>query len=125
MLVFYNIQWDLDDDDIDISLPDKYEFPDIYDIDEAVEYLSDLCGFCIIQFKVAVGLCTYPLDDDDYCLYFEVTYNWMVSCLEKIGVFDFYKDYEDFINNYTWDETWPIYEQANLENVVIKEVYEK
>ena len=43
----YDIEWDLDDGDEDVSLPAEVEIPEGMDgEDEISDYLSDLVGFC-------------------------------------------------------------------------------
>lgn len=48
-----NIQWDIDDDDGDVSLPTEIGIPeDITDEDEISDYLSDTTGFCHFGYEL-------------------------------------------------------------------------
>lgn len=47
-----------------------------------------------------IALCTFPDDDADYCKMFVVETAWLKGQIS---------DLEDFLDNYVWDETWPLY----------------
>lgn len=52
-----NIIWDTDGDD-KIILPDEVEIPDDVtpdDYDSIADYLSDLTGFCVVNFSVDIA----------------------------------------------------------------------
>lgn len=70
-----------------------------------------------------IGLCTFPDDDKDYCKYFEVPKDWLVDILERIDTFNERKgvNLDIFLDNYTWDETWFIYELAKCKGKIILE----
>ena len=63
--------------------------------------------------KDKIGLCTFPDDDECYCKHFEIPKNWLIDVLNE--------RLEDFLDRYTWDETWFIYEMAKANNVLICE----
>lgn len=51
----YNIKWDLSDfkEDEDVSLPEEIEIPpEITDIEEVSDYISDMTGFCHNGFRL-------------------------------------------------------------------------
>lgn len=70
-----------------------------------------------------IGLCTFPDDDKDYCKYFEVCKEFLIDILETLDRNNEQKgvDLDNFLNNYVWDETWFIYEQAKQQNKLIME----
>ena len=51
----YEIDWDIDHDDLDhvLDLPVEVEVPDGTDIDDIADMLSDEYGFCINSFSVS------------------------------------------------------------------------
>ena len=51
----YEIDWDIDHDDLDLvlDLPVEVDVPDGTDIDEIADMLSDEYGFCINSFSVS------------------------------------------------------------------------
>ena len=65
-----------------------------------------------------VELCTFPKDDNDYCHSFTVPQEWLVVFLstekKKIRL-------KDFLENYTWDETYFMYESAKRCGVLLEE----
>ena len=78
------------------------------------------CAECNRLPKDMVGryqmLATFPDDDADYCKWFVVEKEW----LEKQC-----KNLEEFLENYTWDETWPLYLLARAEDRLISEGIDK
>lgn len=50
----YDIDWDIDHDDLDLvlDLPVEVDVPDGTDIDDIADMLSDEYGFCINSFSV-------------------------------------------------------------------------
>lgn len=112
-----NIVWDTDGENV--KLPNEIELPfGMVDEDEISDYISDETGFCHYGFELIVGLCSFPDDDKYYCKYFEVPEIWLIEILESMndrkGV-----DLERFLDNYTWDETWFIYELAKKNGKLI------
>lgn len=71
-----------------------------------------------------IGLCTFPDEDEQFCKVFYVQKGWLVERLETLDSFNERKgvDLDRFIENYIWDETWFLYEQAKKENVMLYEV---
>lgn len=61
-----------------------------------------------------VELCTFPDDDDDYCKIFTVPKKWLLDLLERMDGLNNNQgvDLEQFLEEYVWDETALIYEQA-------------
>jgi hypothetical protein len=51
----YEIDWDIDHDDLDLvlDLPVEVDVPDGTDIDDIADMLSDEYGFCINSFSVS------------------------------------------------------------------------
>lgn len=114
-----NIVWDTDGEYVE--LPNEIELPfGMVDEDEISDYISYKTGFCHNGFELIVGLCTFPDDDKNYCKYFEVHERWLMETLdgmnERKGV-----DLKRFLDNYTWDETWFIYELAKNNDKLIME----
>ena len=114
-----NIIWDTDGEYVEF--PNEIELPfGMVDEDEISDYISDETGFCHNGFELIIGLCTFPDDDKNYCKYFEVHERWLMETLdsmnERKGV-----DLKRFLDNYTWDETWFIYELAKNNDKLIME----
>ena len=66
-------------------------------------------------------LSTFPEDDKDYSIVFEVPTDWLIDVLERldgknenVGV-----NLANFMANYIWDESWSIYELARKEGKVL------
>ena len=117
-----NIVWDTDGEYVE--LPNEIELPfGMVDEDEISDYISDETGFCHNGFELIVGLCTFPDDDKNYCKYFEVHEKWLMEILESLDSMNEQKgvDLEGFLDNYTWDETWFIYELAKNNDKLIME----
>ena len=124
MLKAINIMWDVDYDGDGNLLPTEINIPEgMTDEEEICEYLSDATGFCHEGFDLVVGLCTFPDNDKNYCKYFEIHENYLIDILERIDNTNEQKgvNLDDFLNNYVWDETWFIYENAKNENKLIME----
>lgn len=70
-----------------------------------------------------IELCTFPDSDDDYCKVFAVTRNWLVDILDRLDQCNEQKgvDLENFLENYVWEETWFIYEQAKAFGEILRE----
>ena len=47
-----NIEWDIDEDIVDGSLPREVELPKDIQEDEIADYLSDEYGFCVFEFDI-------------------------------------------------------------------------
>lgn len=70
---------------------------------------------------------TYPdmvLDDGtenldyDYTLrYFEIPYNYAVNVINN----DLEMTYDEFLETYTWDDTWDLYCAASADKAIINE----
>ena len=74
-----------------------------------------------------IELCTFPDSDDDYCKVFAVTRDWLVDILDRLDQCNEQKgaDLENFLENYVWDETWFIYEQAKAFGEILREEEQK
>lgn len=119
-----NIMWDVDNKEDLKDLPTEIEIPaGMTDEDDISDYISDETGFCHCGFELIIGLCTFPDDDKNYCKYFEVHENYLLDILERLDNANEQKgvDLENFLENYVWDETWVIYEQAKKDNNLIVE----
>lgn len=75
-----------------------------------------------LQTYPTTRLSTFPEDDKDYSIVFEVPTDWLIDVLERldernenVGV-----NLADFMANYIWDESWFIYELARKEGKVIR-----
>ena len=90
-------------------------------------YLSDHYDFyhesCGVFVKT-IELCTFPVSDEDYCLSFIVPEKWCSDYLSKNN----YKycrkktdNLKEFLETYTWDETYFIYQTAREEGVIFEE----
>lgn len=74
-----------------------------------------------------IELCTFADNDDDYCKVFHVTKEWLIEILERFddlnnrtGV-----DLDNFLENYTWNETECIYEEAKATGNLLGEEIQK
>lgn len=69
-----------------------------------------------------VELCTFPEDDKYYCKSFKVPKNWLLEIIEKLDSLNERKgvDFDSFMENYVWDETWFIFVQAKKEGKIIE-----
>lgn len=78
------------------------------------------CGCYIGQEKIE--LCTFPDDDKNYCISFEVPKYWLLMLLERLDSLNSREgvDLPRFLDNYVWDETWFIYQQAKLCDMILK-----
>ena len=74
-----------------------------------------------------IELCTFPDSDDDYCKVFAVTRDWLVDILDRLDQSNEQRgvDLENFLENYVWDETWFIYEQAKAFGEILREDEQK
>ncbi len=70
-----------------------------------------------------VELCTFPDDDKDYCTAFSVPKAWLLALLGRMDALNNREgvDLERFLDNYVWDETYFIHEQAVCDGVVTSE----
>ena len=75
-----------------------------------------------LRSRPTTRLSTFPEDDKDYSVVFEVPTDWLIDVLERldernenVGV-----DLANFMANYIWDESWFIYEFARKEGKVIR-----
>lgn len=69
-----------------------------------------------------VELCTFPDEDDYYCMCFTVPLKWLVDTLFAMYANERKeKSFMDFMNEYTWDETYQIYIAAQAEQKIISE----
>ena len=70
-----------------------------------------------------VELCTFPKDDNDYCHSFTVPRDWLIDILEKMDSLNERKgvNLKNFLENYVWDETYFIYENARKNGVLLEE----
>ena len=78
---------------------------------------------CQEKTQEIIELCTFPDSDDDYCKLFAVTRDWLVDILDRLDQCNEQKgvDLENFLENYVWDETWFIYEQAKASGKILRE----
>lgn len=70
-----------------------------------------------------IELCTFPVDDKDYCLSFVVPKTWLKDILERMDSLNNREevDLKNFLDNYCWDEAYFIYEAAKADGVLLKE----
>lgn len=74
-----------------------------------------------------IYICTFPSDDEYYyCHNFVVSTRWLVNwvkhfnqkyknrLIEKVTI-------KRLLNEYTWDESWLIYQDAKYENAIAEE----
>lgn len=47
-----NIMWDIDEDIVDGSLPDRVEIPNGIDEEDVADWLSDTYAFCVFGFDI-------------------------------------------------------------------------
>lgn len=119
-----NIIWDVDFEEDLENLPIEIDIPNgMTDEEEISDYITDETGFCHNGFELIVGLHTFPDNDKNYCKYFEVHERWLMEILESLDSMNERKgvDLERFLDNYTWDETWFIYELAKNNDKLIME----
>lgn len=70
-----------------------------------------------------VELATFPDADDDKSKIFAVPEDWLIDMLESLDDLNERKgvDLDNFLQNYCYDETWFIYNQAIKEEKLIRE----
>lgn len=71
-----------------------------------------------------IELCTFPVADEEYCLFFSVPRDWLSNYLRKIEYNSCRKksdNLKEFLENYTWDETYFIYETGREEGMILEE----
>lgn len=83
--------------------------------EELVNLICKRYGFELVDF---VELCTFPDDDKDYCKLFSVNKDWHAENLEKLTG---EKDLEKYLEEYSWDTTFLIYNAAKTESQLIFE----
>lgn len=74
-----------------------------------------------------IALSTFPDCDEHYCKVFVVPKDWLLDILERLDEMNERKgvDLENFLENYVWDETWFIYEQAKAFGEILREEEQK
>jgi hypothetical protein len=70
-----------------------------------------------------IELCTFPKDDNDYSHSFTIPRDWLIDILEKMDGLNERKgvNLKNFLENYVWDETYFIYENAKKNGVLLEE----
>ena len=83
------------------------------------DWYHESCGIL----AKTVELCTFPENDNDYCHSFTVPKDWLLNVLDSLdrannreGV-----NLKRFLDNYIWDETYFIYENAKQNGVLLEE----
>ncbi len=80
----------------------------------------EMCGVLVD----CVELCTFPVIDEDYCLSFVVPKKWCSDFLSKNNYNNCRKktdNLKEFLETYTWDETYFIYQTAREEGMILEE----
>lgn len=72
---------------------------------------------------LAVELCTFPETDDSYCKWFVVEKKWLLDVLDRMDALNnrYGVDLNNFLENYDWSETDPIYHMAIAADKLIVE----
>lgn len=95
-------------------------------VNNDIEFLRVLfrLGF---KLEEIIKVCEFDEDDSDYCRDFVIPKGWLLeklefidSCNENKGV-----DFDKFLEEYVWDETWAIYEAAKAEGKLLFEEVQK
>lgn len=70
-----------------------------------------------------IELCTFSDDDKNYCKSFIVDREWLMNILESLDMMNNRQgvSLERFLDNYVWDETYFIYQQAKKNKKIIFE----
>lgn len=104
---------------INAGCPDDIPDELVYRLYDGTDFVED-DFWCNIDKKNTnnIGLCTFPHDDKDYCIYFEVPKDWLTNWIKETNE---YSNIEYFLENYTWDETWYIYINAIEVNKLLVE----
>lgn len=70
----------------------------------------------------AIEFDTFPSDDEFYCSWFVVPFDWFIRTFrEHWEIEEPLKWLDKFYNEYTWDDTWLIYIKATEDKVVLRE----
>lgn len=71
----------------------------------------------------AVELETFPDEDKYHRKWFAVPKDWLIDLLERMDQLNERKgvNLENFLDNYIWEETMVIYEQAESEKKILRE----
>lgn len=85
----------------------------------ANKYQCECCGhtrYYENMIKSATTLCTFPKNDKFYCLEFGVPTEWLRKTLPKL---EMKMSIKAFLDEYTWDMTYFVYEVAKSQGVIL------
>ena len=71
----------------------------------------------------AVILDTFPDNDDNCCKMFRVSKSWLIALLERLDDMNNREgvNFENFLENYVWDETYFIYIKSKEQGMLLEE----